>query len=75
MTAYTFNQSLITTDADRPARPGFFRKLVAAMVASRQAKAEAEIRRLERVLGRSLRENARPEKIDFDSAMLPFRGE
>lgn len=53
-----------------PAKRGIFRSIVAAIMASNQAKAEREIRRLEAVYGRSLRElDYRPAKIGRD---LPF---
>jgi hypothetical protein len=75
MTTYALTSAHITTDADRPVRKGFLRRLGDAMVASRKAKAEAEIRRLERALGRSLRMDTADEtKPDFDRALLPLSG-
>jgi hypothetical protein len=56
----------------KPARRGILHRILDAISASNQAKAEREIRRLEAVYGRSLREiefGTRPAKISRD---LPF---
>jgi hypothetical protein len=57
------------------ARPGFWKRFLPALIASREAKAEREIRRLESMLGRSLREPHAGNGPNFDHALLPFRGE
>ncbi len=55
----------------KPAKRGFFRRIVDAIAASNEAKAEREIRRIEALYGRSLREfgGTRPAKVGRD---LPF---
>jgi hypothetical protein len=54
-----------------PAKRGFFARIVDAIMASNQAKAEREIRRIEALYGHSLRDFAgnRSTKADRD---LPF---
>ncbi|MCU0820764.1 MAG: hypothetical protein MUF11_15960 [Beijerinckiaceae bacterium] len=54
-----------------PAKRGFFRRIVDAITASNQAKAEREIRRIEALYGHSLRDfvGNRPAKVVRD---LPF---
>ncbi len=54
-----------------PAKRGFLARIIDAIAASNQAKAEREIRRIEAIYGHSLREfgGTRPAKIGRD---LPF---
>jgi hypothetical protein len=53
--------------AKSAAKPGFFGRVMAAMIESRQRKAEIEVRRV-----RALIEDSKPRA---DYALLPFAGE
>lgn len=55
------------TVAAKPVKTGFFRRLVTAMQESRQRQAEIEIRRMRALIG--------DQRMDFQDALLPFKGE
>jgi hypothetical protein len=71
MTTLTLNplhsNATARTPAKEPAKQGFFARLVAAHIASRQRKADIEIRK---VLAHM---DSRSKTLDY--AMLPFNGE
>jgi hypothetical protein len=71
MTTLTFNplrtNAATSAPAKESARPGFFARLMAAHIASRQRKANIEIRK---VLAHM---DSRSKTLDY--AMLPFNGE
>jgi DNA-binding FadR family transcriptional regulator len=67
MTTATFNAASALDAASRPAKPSFFKRLVAAMAESRRRQAEIIIRQ-----HLALRGEPR-ERLDY--ALLPFAGE
>jgi hypothetical protein len=73
MTTLSLNTATVIIEpVRRISRPGFFRRLLDAMIASRQRKAEIEVRRIQAMLNRSRRVR---ETADEAHALLPFRGE
>lgn len=74
MNTTTYSDALLPLAGEqsqaKPAKRGFFTRIVEAIAASNQAKAEREIRRIEAIYGFSVREfGDRPAKADRN---LPF---